>query len=411
MWILEKEKNQLKIVQSRLHQLTIFRPLLKEDPVVNRLSVFLNIVENTTASQPQKQELYCEFVEQLYAKGGDLGAYLLETVLNRETEILKRQVKGEPVLPEMQTALNSELETFTLLSIIAPKEMVDLLKEGQYLPLWKNTKADFVTEYKNRLAQASSRGYGIFSQYHMFRIGQDERIHPVVNPDPQKLEELTGYEGERKKVLVNTQALLNGDKANNILLYGDAGTGKSSTVKAIVNELYTKGVRLIEVQKNQLYKIPSLLDILAENPLKFIIFIDDLSFSSGDDDFRALKAILEGNIAVRPQNVVVYATSNRRHLLQQNFSARQGDAINLADTLQEESSLSDRFGLVITFLRPDKDLYLEIVENLAKEYGVKLPKQQLFTKAEAHALRYGGRSPRTAKQFIEYCKAEQSIQN
>ncbi|MEG2038838.1 MAG: DUF815 domain-containing protein, partial [Oscillospiraceae bacterium] len=136
----------------------------------------------------------------------------------------------------------------------------------------------------------------------------------VKNPDPQRLSSLTGYQEQRKKVLTNTLALLDGLEANNILLYGDAGTGKSSTVKAIVNECHAQGLRLIELKKNQLYHIPELLDTLAQNPLKFILFIDDLSFSSNDNDFTALKAILEGSVAARQGNIVVYATSNRRHL-------------------------------------------------------------------------------------------------
>ncbi len=152
-----------------------------------------------------------------------------------------------------------------------------------------------------------------------------------------------------------------------------------------------------------------LLDRLSKNPLKFILFIDDLSFDRDDGDFAALKAILEGSASGRPQNLVVYATSNRRHLVRETASARAGDEIHLSDTIQEQMSLSDRFGILITFLRPEKDVYLEIVLHLAEQYGVTMDRDELIQKAEAHALRRNGRSPRTARQFIEQCAALQGV--
>ncbi len=189
------------------------------------------------------------------------------------------------------------------------------------------------------------------------------------------------------------------------MLYGDAGTGKSSSVKAIANEFAADGLRLVEVKKNQLYQIPALLDSLAQNPLKFILFIDDLSFSANDDNFAALKAILEGSVGSRSQNVVVYATSNRRHLIKETLSDRSGDDIHEADTRQELMSLSARFGLTVTFQRPDKVRFEEILLDLAKQYGVQMPSDQLFIKGEAFAIRAGGRSPRVARQFIELLSA------
>ncbi|MBE6803653.1 MAG: ATP-binding protein, partial [Ruminococcaceae bacterium] len=227
-------------------------------------------------------------------------------------------------------------------------------------------------------------------------------IIPVKYPDPQRLSQMSGYELERQKVIDNTMALLQNKPCNNVLLYGDAGSGKSSTIKAIVNEYWEMGLRLIEIKKNQLYSLPDVIEELADNPLKFIIFIDDLSFSTNDNDFGALKAILEGGVAGKTDNLAIYATSNRRNLVKENFSDRNGDDIHLQDTIQEIMSLSARFGLKITFSKPDKDLYLSIVENLSMQYNISIDKNELFLSAEAFALRNGGRSPRTAKQFIEY---------
>ena len=199
----------------------------------------------------------------------------------------------------------------------------------------------------------------------------------------------------------NTKALLSGKPAANILLTGDAGTGKSSTVKAIVNELCDSGLRILEVRKEQLHAIPKILDELNSNPLKFILFIDDLSFTKDDDNFSALKAILEGSVSAKSNSVVIYATSNRRHLVKENFSDREGDDVHFNDTMQELLSLSERFGIQLTFNRPDKAVYLDIVHNLADKQGIEYDVEKLDASAEKFALKRGTRSARAAKQFVD----------
>ena len=210
-----------------------------------------------------------------------------------------------------------------------------------------------------------------------------------------------GYELERKKVVENTVAFLEGRPAANTLLCGDAGTGKSSTVKAVVNEFFEQGLRLIELRKDQLGCIPRVMGQIRDNPLKFVIFIDDLSFNQNDDNFSMLKAALEGSAAARADNAVIYATSNRRHIIKENFSDRDGDDVHRNDTLQETLSLSERFGLVVSFSKPDKKLYLEIVKKLAERHGVKKEEKALEIEAEAFALKRGSRSARCAEQFID----------
>jgi len=243
----------------------------------------------------------------------------------------------------------------------------------------------------------------MFAKYSFFRL-ENGQIVPVAHPDFQPVNQLFGYERERGLIMKNTEALVNGTGASNMLLYGDAGTGKSSSIKAIAAHLAPKGLRIIEVKKSQLHQIPALMEELASNPLKFILFIDDLSFSGNDDNFSALKATLEGSISGCGDNAVIYATSNRRHLMKESFEDRDGTELHLNDTLQETMSLSARFGLTVTFQRPDKDEYLHIVKELAAEYGIDMNEDELFKKAEAHAIRKNGRSPRTAKQFIELLK-------
>ena len=195
-----------------------------------------------------------------------------------------------------------------------------------------------------------------------------------------------------------------------MLLYGDMGTGKSSTIKAVAADFSHRGLRLVEIKKNQLFMIPDIMEQLADNPLKFILFIDDLSFSGNDDNFSALKATLEGSISGCGSNTLIYATSNRRHLVRESASDRIAGAgmdedLHINDTLQETMSLSARFGLTITFSKPDKEEYLSIVKSLAEEYGLEVTdEEELFRRAEAFAIRKNGRSPRTARQFIELQK-------
>ena len=237
-------------------------------------------------------------------------------------------------------------------------------------------------------------------------IVKDGNIVPVKHPDEIKLSQLIGYETQRRMIVDNTLALLRGKPASNVLLTGDAGTGKSSSVKAIANEYRDQGLRIIEVRKDQLHDIPVIMDSLGKNPLKFILFIDDLSFESDDDNFGALKAILEGSVSARAANIAIYATSNRRHLVKENFSDRNGDDVHRNDTVQQLISLSERFGLKISFSKPAKDEYLKIVSGLAKQNGLDIPEDKLFEEAERFAIAKSGRSARAAKQIVDRLIAE-----
>ena len=342
------------------------------------------------------------FEAALFARGTNWTEALLDAVLEEENLCL-RVAAGQDAGPVLEKALADELDFLQQLG----RATLDEVFPGAavFLPRWQTTPdADYRAAYEARRAAAGRKGYGMFARYHVFAL-EDGHLVPVRYPDPQRLSELPGYEQEREKVIANTRALLEGRPANNVLLYGDAGTGKSSTVKAIANEYAADGLRLVEVKKNQLYQIPDLMDQLAANPLKFILFIDDLSFSSNDDNFAALKAILEGSVGGRARNIAVYATSNRRHLIKETLTDRTGDDIHEADTRQELMSLSARFGLTVTFQRPEKARFAAILEELAKQHHIQMPMEELLVKAEAFAIRAGGRSPRVAKQFIEQCES------
>ena len=247
-------------------------------------------------------------------------------------------------------------------------------------------------------------GVGIFTLHNAF-LWYNHDITPIIHPDPTRLNELKNYEEQRRVAIDNTLAFLDRYPANNMLLYGDRGTGKSSTVKGLLNEYADRGLRMIEMPKETLSQLPELTSRLARIPMRFIVFIDDLSFSGSDDNFAALKAVLEGGLASRPENVLIYATSNRRHLLRESFSDRSGDEVHHADTVQESVSLSDRFGIFLTFLMPDKRGFFDIVEQLAADYRLDIEREALLRGAEQWALERGGRSPRFARQYIDDLRA------
>ena len=387
----------IRELSNHLESLVIFRAVL-DDAVVARLRMALGALE---AGEGTVGAL-ADFESALFAHTCDWTQYLLETVLEDENLCVRRR-SPVPEEPALRACLARELDFLTELGALTLSRLLAMAnaeEAGQFLTPWEVSDADFAAAYEARAAQAGQRGYGMFAKYHVFTVS-DGALVPVRCPDGQTLSELPGYEREREKVISNTRALLAGTGAANVLLYGDAGTGKSSTVKAIANAFAPEGLRLVEVKKHQLYQIPALMDELSRNPLKFILFIDDLSFTAGDDNFAALKAILEGSVSGSPRNIAVYATSNRRHLVKETFTDRDGDELYAADTRQEMMSLAARFGLTVTFLRPEKQRFREILLALAPQYGVDCPEEQLVERAEAFALRSGGRSPRVARQFLQ----------
>ena len=392
-------RTELSYLNIRLQSLSIFRALLA-DPVVKALCDYLESLEQYNVAQSVSR--YAAFVSRLYdTEKRTLAGYIQSIVNNDENAYIRLIGRGLEPWPEMVETVEAELETLQTLADLTPEKLREGLDWNGYLPQFAVKQLDIVASYHERIANIGQYGYGIYAKYHMFYINPENKIVPVRNPDQTRLENLIDYKREQQIILDNTQALLDGKPAANILLSGDAGTGKSSTVKAVVNELHHKGLRILEVRKEQLREIPGILDELNSNPLKFILFIDDLSFQRDDDNFSALKAILEGSVSARSSNVVIYATSNRRHLVKESFSGRDGDDVHRNDTLQEMISLSERFGIQITFQKPNRATYLDIVHHLAKQRGLEMDEKQLDIQAEAFALSRGGRSARAATQFVD----------
>lgn len=394
----------LKDWNIRIRTLTIFRHIL-EDPIFSALQ---KVLESDCQNTEQFVDKYCSFVALLFEKDSCLSTYLSHLILNDENIVIKKKTRNEKRSKEIQMSLEQELSLFQDLSQLSSEELLKGLGYEGFLPHWEIKEMDLIQAYHQHLADLSCEGYGIFREFYAFGI-QNNTLVPIHHPDPQKLSELVGYQREREQVIKNSLAFLEGIEVNNVLLYGDAGTGKSSTVKAIVNEYHNRGLRLIEVKKDQLNCLPDIMDSLADNPLHFILFIDDLSFGSNDDHFVTLKNILEGGIQHNHKNCVVYATSNRRHFVAENTKDREGSDLFRNDSIQETMSLAARFGLTVTFSKPLKDLYLEIVMELADRYEIETDREQLAIQAEGYAIRNSGRSPRTAKQFIEYTKINEKI--
>ena len=388
--------NSFEMLSRELDSIAIFRNVLK-DPVLVKMRALIG----APTGDPRKLiRRYSAFVAELYKHTVNFSEYVLRTVFEDENIFIIQSAKGENIDPYIMEAAENELLILQRFSQLSPSDFNDETGIGVDLPKWRTCQIDFLAEYLWRRTNADKFGYGKYARSSMFTL-RDGQVVPVDHPDPQRLSELFGYERQRREVIDNTLALVNGKPAQNVLLYGDAGTGKSSTVKAVVNEFSDRGLRLIEISKEQLRELPVIIGEISQYPLKFIIFIDDLSFTSGEDSFGALKAALEGSASARGENMVIYATSNRRHLIRESFSDREGDDIHRNDTRQESLSLSARFGLRVSFGRPDKKEFIAIAEGIAKEKGLELP-EDLGLKAEQFVMSSGnGRSPRTAKQFVE----------
>ena len=391
-------------LKNSLCSLVIFRNLL-EKPLFAKLITLCDTL-GKNHSQSEKISSYCDFVRELYSYSENLTDCVLKLVLEDENSFVLKRGAGETVEQLENNCLANELSVLESVAKTPCETFVNEIGYNGFLPEYITSDIDFSQVYAQRILDISKIGFGVYSTHHMFVMGENG-LKPIEYPDPVRLSQLSGYEEEHNAVINNTLALLDGKPANNCLLYGDCGTGKSSTVKAVANEFKDKGLRLIEIKKKQLHLIPQIIDEIGRNPLKFILFIDDLSFSEDDDDYAALKAALEGSVSSSSPNMVIYATSNRRHLVKESFSSREGDDIHFSDTIQELMSLSERFGLTITFVRPDKKLYLSVVEDLAKQYEIKLPLEEVLKQAEQYAFSRSGRSPRCAKQFIEYLKGKE----
>lgn len=269
--------------------------------------------------------------------------------------------------------------------------------------------AKTVDEFQNCLTQFYKEfGVGKLGLHKAFRIeheeGKQAEIVPITKIAHVHLDDLVGYEIAKKKLIDNTEAFVSGKRANNCLLYGDAGTGKSSSIKAILNQYYDRGLRMIEVYKHQFQDLNAIISQIKNRNYKFIIYMDDLSFEEFEIEYKYLKAVIEGGLEKKPENVLIYATSNRRHLIRETFRDKsdRDEELHTNDTVQEKLSLVARFGVTIYYGAPDKKEFQQIVRELAQQNQIRMPEDQLLLEANKWELSHGGLSGRTAQQFIDY---------
>ena len=380
------------------------------DPMVRQSVLWdLAIVQKLAAIKPSDLKY---IIAERFAKALMDETGIGEKAGNGATPIYKDDENWPTNWPEWETTSGTAKETFK-----SSEGLNSPLNAQQWLLAFKNRLLGEFLDGKswshnyNLLANFYRKaGCGILANYAAFRIKNDALVlEGIENPDPIRLSNLYCQEREQEVVLKNTESFLQNYPANNIILYGSRGTGKSSLVKALLNEYVAQGLRLIQLKKSQIKFFPELVRELADSPLKFIFFIDDLSFNEEEDDYRNIKSLLEGGIEARPQNILIYATSNRRHFVKESFSERQADDVHAADTMDEKLSLADRFGITVTFLSPDQESYLKIVEGLARESGIEIDGQLLRQKALNWAMLHNGRSGRTARQFIDNLRAELAL--
>ena len=350
-------------------------------------------------------EDYTDLFYDLRQEGYEgIGDWLWDWLRYTETPYsrLIDQGKSDPAL---ENAARRDIDTLVLLAQTDCDRFIDAMKPllgSEFapvlagLPRWR-ASAPF--DFDSLTQFYKDHGAGLFAKYRAF-LWEDGNLVPVADPDCPRPEDLLGYEHQRGQVEQNTRLMLAGRQANNVLLFGDGGTGKSATVKSMLYLPGMEDLRLIEVEKENLTGMPGLIRSLAGRRQKFILFIDDLAFDQDDKTYSALKTILEGSLEKRPINVAIYATSNRRHLVRQTFTERAGEEVDTFETISEKTALAERFGLRIPYLTMNKAGYLALVDHLAAQAGIDIPTDRLHAQAMTWEIRHAGRTPRVARQFV-----------
>lgn len=433
---------EIRSTKLALDSISLYRNLL-DDNVVNSLRLLLDYISMGKVELSCVTNLYNNFFFTLAESGtNSLEDYIINKIIFDENPFsLKAQTKGiDENEGLIERAAANDLVNLQLISKLNPYTIKNQLSryfddsEFKYiiekLPEWYVESREDLEDSPSHIREikqvfhSSSQwsecisklekfhkvyGCGIFATYRAFvweRENNTGYCKGIKHPDPISLSELIGYENERKVVLENTEQFLKGFPANNALLHGDRGTGKSSTVKAILNKYYTEGLRMIEVPKAYLTDFPDIIRTLKDRPQKFIIFIDDLVFADDEGSYTALKAMLDGGLEHKSSNIIIYATSNRRHLVKEYFSERSNDEVRGGDSVQEKLSLADRFGINVVFSSPNKSEYLNIVDGIAEKRNLNIDKELLHSEAIKWEMWYNGRSARTAKQFVDWIEGK-----
>lgn len=403
-----------------MDELIVFSPFYNDHEVEKCFALYDEIVKKKiTTNANQFVSILIKLAEKYNLSGNLFNSLLTNLLINNENSFTLALERKKDIAPNLKNVVmndfkiiyemfNSDFSSLTSLhqdlinNFIPSKPIIN-----QELFEVSNTLQNNLTDCKN-LEEFYNVLNTFFSIYGVGKYGlnkafryENEQICPIIHIGNGRLDQLIGYKTQKQQLKQNTEAFLAGKKANNVLLYGDSGTGKSSSIKALLNEYYKDGLRMIEVYKHQFKYLPRIIQELQSRNYKFILFMDDLSFEEFEIEYKYLKAVIEGGLEKKPDNILIYATSNRRHLVKQTWSDRQDqDEINVNDAKQEKTSLSSRFGVKILYTHPNRQNYLDIVDGLAKQYDLKIDQEELHQKALTWEIRHGGFSGRTAKQFI-----------
>lgn len=380
---------------------------------INR-SDFMAAYRNVCCLRPFSVNSYTDLFKTVQLKGQTFCEYMHDLLISSEQPLIQKYIENND--PDILAAVRYDIDKIKKICSISASDIKKALSAAtgsdlSALPEYRLGSFPYTAEYF--IEQSKKNGSGIFASYKAFRYCDDKRspfereIIPVEQPDPVRLSDLKRYEIQRGQIIDNTLCFINNKPASNVLLYGDRGTGKSSTVKALLNEYKT--LRIIQLDKNNLSSIFKLYDMIRKIPLHFIIFIDDLSFSEDDDGFFVLKQALDGSIAAKPDNALIYATTNRRHIIKETAANRADSFVHKSDAVDDNMSLSDRFGLFITFSSPNKEQFTDIAQKIASDRGIKVDKEKFEAGLERFALKRGGRSPRIARQYVDMLEARLSL--
>jgi predicted AAA+ superfamily ATPase len=403
-----KQIRKIHEIAILFNKLIIYRSLKQEPLIIELLDTLEQVAEFADISL--LSGWYGAILEQAPDAGNPWTEYLCGLIKNHENYFSLACEKGTyPNLsPNLLTAVQSDLKNLSLLLSWNPGALLTSSGGDEIFPEEPDLPGHGLT--LREMADGYKRGAGLFGQYSSFLWQARKRcFNPVVAPDPVTFYDLIGIESQKSVLIQNTIQFIKGYPSNNVLLYGDRGTGKSSSIKALHNWFAAAGLRMIEINKDDLTDFPLIIPFLRNRGLKFILYVDDLSFEADEVAYKHLKAVLEGGLEAKPANVLIYATSNRRHLIRETFADRDED-LHSNDAIQERLSLADRFGVTLTFQTPTQAEYLEIVNGLAGQRQLRLPPEEIETRALQWAMLHNGRSGRTAKQFIDQLQGETGME-
>ncbi len=402
-----------------MDELIVFNPLFQDERIKSCFEMYNEIINGNLKNSNSFVSLLIKLAEEYNLYDNLFNSLLTYLLINNENSFTLALERKQVVADNLKAVVmndfaiifkmfNSDFSNLdplqqNLISNFTPSKPVinqELFEVSTTLQDSLTKCGDLESFYQILENFFATYGVGKFGLNKAFRY-ENQEIVPIIHIGNGKLHQLIGYQTQKQTLRNNTEAFLAGKKANNVLLYGDSGTGKSSSIKALLNEYYKDGLRMIEVYKHQFKDLPKIIQQLQSRNYKFILFMDDLSFEEFEIEYKYLKAVIEGGLEKKPDNILIYATSNRRHIVKQTWSEREDrDEVNINDAKQEKTSLSSRFGVKILFMHPDRINYLNIVDGLAKQYGLEMEQDELHQKALTWEIRHGGFSGRTAKQFI-----------